>query len=73
VRDSANPEERFPQLTDEPAELPAYVPPALAESITACLARDPAARPTAGEVGDRLQIVLQGLPRPKLSSLKPRR
>jgi serine/threonine protein kinase len=73
VRDSADPEERFPQLTDEPAELPAYVPPALAESITACLARDPAARPTAGEVGDRLQIVLQGLPRPKLSSLKPRR
>ncbi len=72
VRDSADLEERFPQLTDEPAELPAFVPPALAESIMACLARDPAARPTPGELGDRLQIVLEGLPKPKLSSLAPR-
>jgi serine/threonine protein kinase len=73
VRDSADPEERFPQLTDEPRELPRHVPPALAESIMSCLARDPAARPTAGELGDRLQVVLQSLPKPKLSSLKPRR
>jgi serine/threonine protein kinase len=72
VRDSADLEERFPQLTDEPAELPAFVPRALAKSIMACLARDPAARPTPGELGDRLQVVLQGLPKPKLSNLKPR-
>ena len=39
----------------------------------ACLARDPAARPTPAELGDRLQLVLQDLPKPKLSSLKPRR
>ena len=73
VRDSADLEERFPQLTEDPAELPAYVPVALAEAIMACLARDPAARPTAGELGDRLQLVLQRLPKPKLSSLKPGR
>lgn len=73
VRDSADPEERFPQLTEGPDELPAYVPAALAEAIMACLARDPAARPTAAELGDQLQLVLQKLPKPKLSSLKPRR
>ncbi|MGH2837648.1 MAG: serine/threonine-protein kinase [Thermoleophilaceae bacterium] len=73
VRDSADPAERFPQLTEEPPELPAQVPPALAESIMACLDRDPAARPTPGELGDRLQLVLQDLPKPRLASLKPRR
>jgi serine/threonine-protein kinase len=72
-RDSADLELRFPQLTEGPAELPAYVPSVLAETIMACLARDPAGRPTASEVGDRLQVILQGLPKPKLSSLKPRR
>ena len=73
VRDSKVPEERFPQLTDEPPELPAHVPAALAESIMACLARDPAARPAPAELGDRLQLVLQEMPKPRLSSLKPRR
>jgi eukaryotic-like serine/threonine-protein kinase len=71
-RDSADLEERFPQLTDEPPELPAFVPAALAASIMACLARDPAARPAPGELGDRLQLVLEGMPKPKLSNLKPR-
>jgi serine/threonine protein kinase len=73
ARDSKAPEERFPQLVEEARELPAHVPPVLAESITACLARDPAARPTPAELGDRLQLVLEGLPKPRLSSLKPRR
>jgi serine/threonine protein kinase len=73
VRDSALPEERFPQLSEQPPELPARVPAALAASIMACLAREPAARPTPAELGDRLQRVLQDLPKPKLSSLKPRR
>jgi eukaryotic-like serine/threonine-protein kinase len=73
VRDSTEPEERFPQLTEEPPELPAHVPAVLAESIMACLARDPATRPTPAELGDRLQLVLQGLPKPKLARLKPRR
>jgi eukaryotic-like serine/threonine-protein kinase len=73
VRDSTDLEERFPQLTEEPPELPAHVPTALAESIMGCLARDPAARPTPAQLGDRLQVVLQALPKPKLSRLKPRR
>jgi len=73
IRESTVPEERFPQLTEEPPELPAHVPAVLAESIMASLARDPAARPTPAELGDRLQLVLQELPKPRLSSLKPRR
>ena len=73
VRDSTQLEERFPQLQDDPRELPARVPAALADSIMACLARDPAARPTPAELGDRLQLVLEDLPRPRMSSLKPRR
>ena len=72
-RDSNVPEERFPQLSEDPGELPPRVPAALAESIMACLARDPAARPTPAELGDRLQHVLTDLPKPRLSSLKPRR
>ncbi len=73
VRDSADVEERFPQLTEDAPELPAHVPAPLAESIMSCLERDPAARPTPGELGDRLQLVLEDLPKPRLASLKPRR
>ena len=73
VRDATAPEERFPQLIEEPSELPAHVPAALADSIMACLTPDPAARPTPAELGDRLQLVLEKLPKPRLSSLKPRR
>jgi serine/threonine protein kinase len=73
VRDSKVPEERFPQLVEEPRELPAHVPGVLGDSIMACLAPDPDARPTPAGLGDRLQLVLESLPKPRLSSLKPRR
>ena len=72
VRDPSRLEERFPQLTEDTPELPPHVPAALKESIMECLAREPAGRPTPAELGDRLQLVLQDLPKPKLSKLHPR-
>ncbi len=66
-------ERRFPQLREGPRALPARVGRALAEPIMACLERNPAQRPTAAELGDRLQLVLADMPRPRMASLKPRR
>jgi eukaryotic-like serine/threonine-protein kinase len=51
----SDPDVRFPQLERRPVELPGSVPPALRELISAMLAGDPAARPTAAEVATRLQ------------------
>ncbi len=66
------PTERFPQLVEEPLALDAKVPAPLADPIMSCLAHDPAARPTAGELADQLELVLDRLPKPRLSKLKPR-
>lgn len=72
TRDSRVSSERFPQLVEQPRQLGAKVPAALAAPIISCLARNPADRPTAGELADRLELVLDGLPKPSLSKLKPR-
>jgi serine/threonine-protein kinase len=71
-RDAADPARRWPQLVQRPVELPDHVGPAVAEPILACLEHDPAARPTAGALADRLEPVLGALPKPRLSKLKPR-
>jgi serine/threonine protein kinase len=46
-------QERWPQLVRDPAPLPAKVPRHAAEAIMACLARDPAARPSPEELFER--------------------
>jgi serine/threonine-protein kinase len=66
------PERRWPQLAEEPADLLERAPAAIAEPIMACLAWAPDDRPSPGEVADELELVLQGLPGPRLSRLKPR-
>ena len=71
-RDAGDPAARWPQLTDAPAPLDGDVPPALAEPIMACLARDPAERPEPAVLLSRLEGVLDALPKPWLSKLKPR-
>ncbi|MDQ3758526.1 MAG: serine/threonine protein kinase [Actinomycetota bacterium] len=71
-RDSKTPTDRFPQLIERPRNLPAKVPASLGDPIMACLAPDPVDRPTAGQLADRLELVLDQLPRPQLSKLKPR-
>jgi len=70
--DSSEPAVRWPQLVEEPATLRQRVPPAVAEPIMSCLARDPAARPAPAEVAAALEVVLAALPRPRISKLKPR-
>lgn len=71
-RESTVPGERFPQLVEQPCPLGPKVPDVLAEPIMSCLVRDPAERPTAGELADRFEIVLDRLPKPSLAKLKPR-
>jgi eukaryotic-like serine/threonine-protein kinase len=70
--DSSEPVERWPQLAATPRSLDDGVPAAIADPIMACLARDPLDRPTPAEVADRLELVLEGLPKPRISRLKPR-
>jgi serine/threonine protein kinase len=54
---------RYPQLEREPAPLPSFVPAELSEAIMACLAPDPAERPTAAELANRLEPVSAGVAR----------
>jgi eukaryotic-like serine/threonine-protein kinase len=70
--DPASPEERWPQLVHEPAPLEAPVPDVVAETVMACLAFDPAARPSPAEMAARFEPVLDALPGPRISKLKPR-
>lgn len=55
--------ERFPQLSEEPGPLPARVPESLRTLIGELLDRDPAARPSCGEVVARLEPLLAEQPR----------
>lgn len=70
--ESSVPEERWPQLADRPSPLGERVPAAIAEPIAACLAHDPAERPTPAELAAPLEAVLGRLPKPRISRLKPR-
>ena len=56
-------EDRFPQLTEEPRPWPEDVPRALAESVSACLRKDPDERPTAAELALSLEPQVAALPR----------
>ena len=55
--------ERFPQLAQEPRELPSRTPEALRALIAELLDRDPARRPSCGEVVGRLEPMVAELPR----------
>nr|WP_246283956.1 serine/threonine-protein kinase [Nocardioides perillae] len=63
---------RFPQTVEDPRPLPGRVPGAVAEVLTACLQRDPAARPQPAEVSEALEPVLTGLPRGRLAGFRVR-
>ena len=72
-RDSDVRERRWPQIAAPPKPMPDAVPPAIAEPLMACLAYEPADRPTAVELSEAFERVLAGLPKPWVSKLKPRR
>jgi eukaryotic-like serine/threonine-protein kinase len=61
--DDDPPEERFPQLTEEPKAWPVSVPEPLSDAVMACLRRDPEARPTAAEFAMTLQPLVADLPK----------
>lgn len=63
-------EPRWAQLTDEPFELPDFVPPGIAEIVYACLADEPGARPSPEQVAQSLEPLIDGLPRARLSGFK---
>jgi eukaryotic-like serine/threonine-protein kinase len=63
ARDSEVPEERFPQLVNAPEPLPGDLPEELAALISSMLDPDPAARPAAGQVAERLEPLVAELPR----------
>lgn len=56
-------EDRFPQLTEEPRPWPAHVAPDLAESVSACLRKEPDERPTAAELALSLEPQVAALPK----------
>jgi serine/threonine protein kinase len=63
--DREDPGQRFPQLKGDPAPSLSECPSALAEIVSACLSFEPAERPTAGAVAERLE--------PLIEAIKPRR
>jgi serine/threonine protein kinase len=71
-RDADDLAERFPQLVDEPYELPAKVPPEVAKILYAALDKEPTRRPLPSEFAEALEPVLARQPRPRLAGFKVR-
>jgi len=63
ARHSPDPEVRFPQLVTRPAAMPGDVPPSLAALIEEMLDPEPAARPSAADVVEQLEPLVEVLPR----------
>lgn len=71
-RDAEVPEDRWPQLAEPASPLRAQLAPEIKDAIMRCLAYEADARPTPAELAEELETVLGGLPKPRLSKLKPR-
>ena len=61
---SDDPDVRFPQLHADPPALPGHAPEELADLVDEMLAFDPAARPTAEAVAERLEPIIAEAPEP---------
>jgi serine/threonine protein kinase len=71
-RESGDPSLRWPQLHEDPQPLADSVPWPIAVAIMSCLAPRPEDRPSPAQLAAELELVLDALPRPRLSKLKPR-
>jgi serine/threonine protein kinase len=63
---------RFPQLVDEPYQLPPRVPADVAKVLYAALSRRPEDRPEPAEIAEALEPVLSAQPRGRLAGFKIR-
>jgi serine/threonine protein kinase len=63
---------RFPQIGEIPAPLPDETPRTISNVIRSCLEQRPEDRPTAVEVALALEPLVALLPRPRLTTWKPR-
>ena len=63
----------FPQVEKDPAPLPARVPAAVAALVLRCLEKDPTLRPTAAEVAQGFEPLLDDIPtKPRLGRRRPK-
>ena len=62
---------RFPQLRTAPRRLPNQVPGRVARAVMACLELSPADRPTAAELANVLEPMVDALPAPRLGRFRP--
>jgi eukaryotic-like serine/threonine-protein kinase len=70
--DEARGAERWPQLAERPMPLEGRLAPALAVPIMSCLERDPGNRPRPSGLAGEFELLLEALPKIRLSRLKPR-
>ena len=67
----ASDQDRWPQLIDQPLDLPRGTPSALAAVVLAALSSDPRHRPEPVEMFDILESMVPDLPRPTLGMFRP--
>jgi serine/threonine protein kinase len=61
---------RFPQLVEEPHDLPSRVPADIGKLVFACLTTDPTYRPTPAELADAFGPILARQPKGRLAGFK---
>jgi serine/threonine protein kinase len=70
--EATEPERRWPQLVVAPSPALGRVPATVATRLVACLGFEPGERPQPAELAGELEPLLEALPKPRLSRLKPR-
>ncbi len=69
--DEADPAQRWPQLEADPRPFTRDAPTEVVDVISACLARDPADRPTPAAIFEAMEPLVHHLPKPRLGAFRP--